>query len=198
MQAKPTENSKRSRKSVKLLHLPRKKKVSRKSDYRPKSVSKTSVVRDLPPDTMLSMTGFVMYKLSQFMLEQTDQAFQKERMRGRHFCVLHILATDDAQTQQQLCDAMWVDRASMVGVIDRLQSLGFVERQTAPDDRRSHLVSITTRGRVFHSEKKPVLKVIEEKLFGHLTPLEFSDLQLTLVRLMVDLCEKPATGNSTK
>ena len=50
-------------------------------------------------------------------------------------------------TLAQLADAHGVDRPYATIIVDKLERLGFVERQPHPSDRRSKVVSLTPAGR---------------------------------------------------
>jgi len=50
-------------------------------------------------------------------------------------------------TLAQLADAHGVDRPYATIIVDKLEQLGFVERQPHPTDRRSKVVSLTPAGR---------------------------------------------------
>ncbi|QDT43010.1 Multiple antibiotic resistance protein MarR [Gimesia alba] len=52
-----------------------------------------------------------------------------------------------AMTPTELMDAVMLSSGAMTNRIDRLEQLGFVERQPSPSDRRSLQVKLTKRGR---------------------------------------------------
>src|SRR6185436_4077025 len=49
--------------------------------------------------------------------------------------------------QNALADAIGIEGASLVRLIDELQASGLVTREPDPSDRRANVVSLTTRGR---------------------------------------------------
>ena len=49
-------------------------------------------------------------------------------------------------TMTELSTRLMVSNGNVTGVVDRLVRLGYVERLTAPDDRRVHLIQLTQRG----------------------------------------------------
>jgi DNA-binding MarR family transcriptional regulator len=64
------------------------------------------------------------------------------------FNVLMLLKhqSENGMTQVELSDRMFVNRANMTGVIDRMERDGLVRRRPRPGDRRVHVVGITARG----------------------------------------------------
>jgi len=64
----------------------------------------------------------------------------------RNYEVLQSLADLGARSQQQLAELLWVNRTTMVAVIDVLESAGLVERRRNPTDRRSYALELTPAG----------------------------------------------------
>jgi DNA-binding MarR family transcriptional regulator len=58
-----------------------------------------------------------------------------------------FLLTEHSMTLAQLAEAHGVDRPYATIIVDKLERLGFVERQPHPTDRRSKVVSLTPAGR---------------------------------------------------
>ncbi len=58
-----------------------------------------------------------------------------------------FLLTEQPMTLAQLAEAHGVDRPYATIIVDKLERLGFVERQPHPSDRRSKVVSLTPAGR---------------------------------------------------
>ena len=58
-----------------------------------------------------------------------------------------FLLREQPMTLAQLADAHGVDRPYATIIVDKLEQLGFVERQPHPSDRRSKVVSLTPAGR---------------------------------------------------
>jgi len=58
-----------------------------------------------------------------------------------------FLLRQQPMTLAQLADAHGVDRPYATIIVDKLEELGFVERQPHPSDRRSKVVSLTPAGR---------------------------------------------------
>jgi DNA-binding MarR family transcriptional regulator len=57
-----------------------------------------------------------------------------------------FLLREQPRTLAQLADAHGVDRPYATIIVDKLEHLGFVERQPHPSDRRSKVVSLTPAG----------------------------------------------------
>lgn len=62
------------------------------------------------------------------------------------FGVLELIASNPGLSQSALARALGVDRSTIVGVLDRLQEAGLVERRPSARDRRSHALHLSDRG----------------------------------------------------
>jgi DNA-binding MarR family transcriptional regulator len=89
-----------------------------------------------------------------------------------------FLLREQPMTLAQLADAYGVDRPYATIIVDKLEQLGFVERQPHPSDRRSKVVSLTPAGRAaadtaerILSEPPPALRVLTTAQLTRLTEL---------------------------
>lgn len=65
----------------------------------------------------------------------------------RHYTTLILIhKTKNKCTQQYLSDMLHVDKVYMVHILDYLDEKGLVTRIKNPEDRREHLISLTTKG----------------------------------------------------
>jgi MarR family transcriptional regulator, organic hydroperoxide resistance regulator len=82
--------------------------------------------------------------------------------------------------------ARWLacDASNVTGIIDRLEARGFVERRSAPDDRRVKLLALTGRGRAVRDELDARMAV---------PPVELAALSAADRRALRDILRR-ATG----
>jgi DNA-binding MarR family transcriptional regulator len=64
----------------------------------------------------------------------------------RAYGVLSNVARSQGQTQQQLADALAIHRNNMVGLIDEMESAGWVRRRRNEQDRRAYEIHLTRSG----------------------------------------------------
>ena len=81
------------------------------------------------------------------------------------FSLLAFLWMEDGLSQAELSEKSQVDRATMVGLVDRLEKDGLVRRLPNAGDRRAYKVCLTDRGRAL----EPELCVIAEEVTGLIT-----------------------------
>jgi DNA-binding MarR family transcriptional regulator len=88
--------------------------------------------------------------MRQFVEANGHSPVLKERLglgAGRGRIKVLFLLREQPMTLAQLADAHGVDRPYATIIVDKLEQLGFVERQPHPTDRRSKVVSLTPAGR---------------------------------------------------
>ena len=83
----------------------------------------------------------------------------------------------------ELAEALRVVPRSATGVVEGLEDLGLVRRETDPADRRSVLVSLTEVGRGTLDDLSEARRQTAEELFGALEPADQRRLLALLTRL---------------
>ncbi|MEV8637142.1 MarR family transcriptional regulator [Streptosporangium sp. NPDC051023] len=104
------------------------------------------------PDLDLSAMGIFgrLTRLSHIIGPAVEEASARHGMRRGEFDVLASLRRSGPPytlTPSELSAALMMSRAGMTNRLDRLEKAGLVERNPAPDDRRSFQVTLTPKGR---------------------------------------------------
>jgi MarR family transcriptional regulator for hemolysin len=71
--------------------------------------------------------------------------------------------------QNALADAIGIEGASLVRLLDELQSLDLITRVPDPSDRRANAVNLTPRGKVVVDEVNDTLVALRFEVFGSLS-----------------------------
>lgn len=79
----------------------------------------------------------------------------------------------DNVRQNALADAVGIEGASLVRLIDELQASGLVTRAPDPSDRRANVVSLTARGREVVAEVTDDLMLLRLQVFADLPTADF-------------------------
>jgi DNA-binding MarR family transcriptional regulator len=89
-----------------------------------------------------------------------------------------FLLREQPMTLAQLAEAHGVDRPYATIIVDKLETLGFVERHPHPSDRRSKIVTLTPAGRSAAAtadrilgEPPPALRALTKEQLTQLTDL---------------------------
>lgn len=134
----------------------------------------------------LDMAGHLIRRLHQ----QSTQVFaQRTQAAGFdltpvQFAALDAIRTHPATDQARVAEMIAYDRATIGGVIDRLEQKGWVRRVVSARDRRAREVSLTRDGERVLAALLPVVRELQDDI---LHPLSDADRArfLKLARLVV-------------
>src|SRR5207244_2943183 len=110
------------------------------------------------PRQLLRWPTYALGQLARAAASQLDEALAGEGLSLRTHQVLGCLAEFGQVSQQQVCDAIAVDRSDMVRLLDQLEQLGQIVRRSDRADRRRHLLTLTPAGRSALSRGERVIK----------------------------------------
>jgi DNA-binding MarR family transcriptional regulator len=120
------------------------------------------------------MPGHLIRRLSQ----QSNQVFQDEMKRigadvtSVQFAAMQAIDLHGEMEQSQIAQSIHYDKATIGGVIDRLEKRGWVERKANPKDRRAKLVTLTKEGRQALESFTPVVKELQDQVVANLSSEE--------------------------
>ena len=102
----------------------------------------------------------------------------------RHYAVLVAIADGDGPSQQEVADALGIDRATLVALADDLEAHQLIRRERSDQDRRAYALKLTSAGTALMNEAHLVMEQCEEEFTGVLTPAERVQLAELLARLL--------------
>jgi DNA-binding MarR family transcriptional regulator len=103
-----------------------------------------------------------------------------------HAGVLWNLNTQSDMTQRELADRLGAFPSRLVGLLDELEKKGLLRRHKSPDDRRSHALRITAKGKTQLEEIGEISRQHEDNLFASLGDAERELLRELLVKVAKD------------
>lgn len=86
--------------------------------------------------------------------------------------VLLVIEANEGLKQTALAKAFGLDRSTIVTVIDKLEGRDLVRRDPAPNDRRSHALKLTLKGRRTLARLRPKLDAHERNIASGLSAAE--------------------------
>lgn len=105
------------------------------------------------------------------------------------YLVLASLRDKDGRPLREIADALRCSPSTVTGIADTMEKNGLVARQANPEDRRSHLLCLTAKGRSLR-KATPSLEEFYAGCAMGMSRQEFERLRVLLVRL--DECLKAA------
>jgi DNA-binding MarR family transcriptional regulator len=110
-------------------------------------------------------------------------------MTSPQFFVLTLLAPGDVLDQQEIGEKVALDKASCSYLVDRLDKLGLIERETDPANRRRKLIKITRKGLDELEATLPGHTRMQQAALANLTPAEQHELT-RLLRKVIEPSEE--------
>jgi DNA-binding MarR family transcriptional regulator len=98
-------------------------------------------------DRIEDCVSFIIGKAAQQVTRRARELLSPLGVTPVQYAVLKVLADAEALSGAEIGKRMVLDSASITGVLDRLESLDFIERRPHPSDRRAQLVVATSRAR---------------------------------------------------
>src|SRR5258707_4763846 len=87
---------------------------------------------------------------------------------GQHHTLMQLWETDGLP-QVELTKRLGVEPASVSKAVERMESAGFIQRQTDPEDARANCLFLTEQGRRLEEPVKRILADAEEHLLANMS-----------------------------
>jgi len=138
---------------------------------------------DKLPQELVDATTFLLKRLGFAAKERALAAYEETGLHPYHHAVLLVLDEGSRETQGSIADALGYDRGQLVGLLDDLEERALVERQRDPNDRRRHLVHLTSDGKRMLKRLRALAARLEDDFLGPLDDEERAALHGLLHRL---------------
>lgn len=102
------------------------------------------------------------------------------------FSALALIHDNPGVTQTQLARSLDIERSTCVAVVDELEDLGCVKRNSVDGDRRSYALRTTPSGRRTFARVHALVAAHEKRLLHNLSPRERISLRDLLSRIERD------------
>ncbi len=122
----------------------------------------------------IAMAGHLIRRLHQ----QSTQAFQAGMqaigvdMTSVQFAALDAIVQQPGIDQASLAATISFDRATIGGVVDRLEAKGLVRRTVSAEDRRARLLQATPAGVAQLAAVRPTVEALQAQILAPLTDAE--------------------------
>lgn len=122
----------------------------------------------------IKMAGHLIRRLHQ----QSTQVFQAQTqaagfdLTSVQFAALDAIAQQPGIDQSSLAATIGFDRATIGGVVDRLEGKGLVQRVVSTEDRRARQLQLTPEGVQLLAAVQPVVQALQADILAPLTRAE--------------------------
>jgi len=100
------------------------------------------------------------------------------------YAALQVVGNQPGIDQRTLARTIALDASTTGGVVDRLEARGWMERRTAPEDRRARQLVLTAAGEQALAESIPAMLRAQEQILAPLSERQRSDF-MRLLNLLV-------------
>lgn len=155
-----------------------------------------AIMRDITelqePETLQRLVSYRI-RLVQIAAYKTFEA----RVSGhgsapRYYGMLKLIETNPGIPQTRLAEAIFLDRSSLVPILDTLTKEGWLERRAARQDKRVRRVFLTPEGAQRLAALERDVEEHEARMTAGLSPKELDSLRALLRRLDDNLREVQA------
>jgi len=137
-----------------------------------------------PFDTSLPM---VLYRTLDAVMPGFRAIFARFGLTEQQWRVLRVLWERDGSPLVALAEATLIQAPSLVGVVDRLQRNGLVQRRRSRRDRRVVRVCLTDQGRALKSQVTPLVDEAYAQLEASVSRSEWADLLAVLSKITANV-----------
>lgn len=120
---------------------------------------------------LLDMAGHLIRRLHQqstLVFAQRTQAAGFD-LTSIQFAALDFIHANPGTDQARVAEAIAYDRATIGGVIDRMEQKGWIRRVVSERDRRARELSLTTEGRRIRAALLPIVQDLQDEILQSLS-----------------------------
>jgi DNA-binding MarR family transcriptional regulator len=133
--------------------------------------------------------GFLIHDVSRLRRIVVDRALKPLGITRSQWWVLAFLSRRDGMTQTALAADLDLTKVAVGGLIDRMESAGFVERRTDERDARARRVYLTRAGQKLVSTIRESVDSVETEILGLVSEAELDEAARVLKAIKERLLE---------
>ena len=142
-----------------------------------------------PPVT--EFAGQLFFRLWRATHTSTADALGSIGLTPALFALLNVIGAREGAIQQELGEALGIDRSTMVSLLDQLETAGLARRRPSATDRRAREITITPKGRLLLQKARQLISQVEDEVLGGLTADERHELLALLRRALQSAPAQP-------
>lgn len=128
--------------------------------------------------------GYCFFKASAKLRSLMDRRLQAYKLQSYHVGILKVIEKNTFLSQITIGDELGIDKASMVKLIDHLESNKFVLRKSDSKDRRVKNIELTQLGKKMILQCEAHRAEVENEFFSKITKSEARLIKKILPQLL--------------
>lgn len=137
-------------------------------------------------------TGFLLVRIAEAIDRRFTAQLRAVGLKPRELHTLRYLSVAAPLSQTELAARLEVDRANLIDTIDSLEAEGLIRRETDPQDRRRHHITLTARGSRRLRAGLKAAQTAEQDVLGALDRRRTGQLRELLLDIYQPLKQQPA------
>ena len=139
--------------------------------------------------------GFLIHDVSRLRRIVVDRALKPLGITRSQWWVLAFLSRRDGMTQTALAADLDLSKVAIGGLIDRMETGGFVERRADKRDARARRVFLTRDGQKLVTTIRENVDMVETEIHSNVTEAELDSAATVLLKIKGQLFD--LIGNDT-
>jgi DNA-binding MarR family transcriptional regulator len=134
--------------------------------------------------------GFLIHDVSRMRRIVVDRALKPLGITRSQWWVLAFLSRRDGMTQTALAADLDLTKVVVGGLVDRMESVGFVERRADDRDARARRVYLTRAGQKLVATIRKAVDVVEADIMSEISDEELDQAGRVLAKIKVTLMDR--------
>lgn len=131
--------------------------------------------------------GFLMGAASRWSKRLFDQTLKEYDITAVQWAILKHLEECGKCSQNQIAESLYMDKASVGTIIEKLIKKEMVIREKSEDDRRAYHVFLTKKAKQVVQDLTSIAEETNEKSFGNMSQEERTALKALLQKVIENL-----------
>ena len=141
--------------------------------------------------------GFMVHEVARAWRSKIDERVRPLGLSSATWSLVGTIAcSGEALTQREIADLLFVEGPTVVRLLDKLESIGWVVRKPVPGDRRMKHVYLTEKAEPFLEQLAIIADEIEDELLRDLPQADIRQACALLLRIRERLGLPPCPTNS--
>jgi DNA-binding MarR family transcriptional regulator len=132
-----------------------------------------------------TLPGHHIRRLQQIAVAIFLQEAQAHGITPVQYATLQAVANTPGVDQRTLAARVGLDTSTVAGVADRLEAREWLRRDTAPDDKRVRLLSVTPGGAQLLREVEPAMRKAQTRILAPLAKADRAEF-MRMLRVLVE------------
>lgn len=154
---------------------------------KPKGGSKTEIVfsdeTKVHPN-LKDILCYCIHKSALILKSRMNKELAQFDVQLPHLGIMRVLAANETVSQNQMCEEMGIDKASMVKLIDHLEVRGLVERVGSKQDRRVKNLHLTRAAKDLLNRAQKVREKQEAVFLQTLSPSDAAKFRELVIAVL--------------